>query len=56
MSKEPEEPMQDTQPRTEHGAEGPAIQIPVPKRDDVLSAMRKIAKAPGSRRRSRRSD
>jgi hypothetical protein len=40
----PDEQLQETQPQYEDGAEGPPVMIPIPKRADVLSALRKVAK------------
>ena len=50
MAKEPKDkPTQQTQPR----GEGPPIEIPVPKRNDVLGALRKVARPGSTRRRGR---
>jgi len=46
--KRKDEPTQRTQPRYENGATGPDIEIPIPKKGDVMSALRKVAKAPRS--------
>ena len=37
-----DEPMQETQPK-----KGDPVEIPVPKKGDVLKALRKVAKADG---------